>query len=410
MTTIIVIDGLNVHKMDLGGDHVWPAPAGLSHDLAALLGWCGAQFEEATLILPSGGDRTRQDYANEITTLGWKTTTTDGGWFTCHHNEILARTVHIGIRDWLTEDPMFKEGGGGWGKGSVDLMWDLWRWYEGTGTHYRYTPGVAMLAALRNIPRQINPVWALRDRRDGAWWTPPTTTIRDLRVNATRTKGAPAFSVHQWDMRSAYLAAASAVNLPYRQLVQTNDPGTCGYYKLRGNLLHLREVGIKPGSDGAFWVTHPMLEFITRQRWDHEIVDSWTTDPGSARVQSGRILRPWAEKVRNAIDYNGGQSTARLLKMGYAQAIGLLAVQSGSVYRPDWRHMIIDEVRASILRRINRVYDLTACLPHRINVDSVYYTVAHDEPNPHNLISQIGEALGVGNEIGRMRYEGEVAA
>lgn len=301
------------------------------------------------------------------------------------------RTVHYGYRD-AGDDPIIHAG-----RPAQDVLSDLSRWRHTMGTHYRITPGVAALAAFGERFRGYART-KLQHQATAEWWQPPGS-IADLNWNP---KTASSRSLHRWDMRSAYLAAAAAVDLPTGQLRHTGpdwDTDTVGYYRVRSMPMFLdlpwfHHVMPNPDRQGCMWVCHPTLSFLSRYG-SVEVVDSYTRGlPAGAH----RHLRAWAETIRDGIYDHPGSNTAKLLKQGYAQAIGLMAVARGSIYRPDWRHMIIDQVRASMLRRIASVHQLTGLEPARVNVDSVWYQT--DNPD------QVGAALGVGDLIGRMRYEG----
>jgi hypothetical protein len=264
---------------------------------------------------------------------------------------------------------------------------DLW---EATlGTEWKFTDGVSTIINMQAMARNKQPRWRLVDPAYLTYWDPPAHP-QDLRHQA---RGKPRGVLHRWDMRSAYLNAAGQVDLPYRQLTQTGPDGSgAGYYRVRVTRPQSEAMWLpRPDRTGCAWVTHPMMEIVRRTR--HEIIDSYTTD------DSGRILRPWAERWRDAIIAQPQLRPA--LKLGYASAVGLMGARSKGVYRPDWRHIIIAHVRASLTRRILAVETATGYRPYKVDVDSVWYDVL-----PGTYLMDIERPLGVGPNIGHMRYEG----
>ena len=126
------------------------------------------------------------------------------------------------------------------------------------------------------------------------------------------------------------------------------------------------------------------------RRTDVELIDSITTSDG------GRWLRSWAERWRDALLE---PRLRAVLKRGYAEAVGLMAVESGGIFRPDVRHIIGQRVAVQIARRAREVKQGTGISPIQINVDSLYYPTTVD-------VAQVSALIGVGDKIGQMRYEG----
>lgn len=363
----------------------WPTPAGLCTSIPDLLD-LAAEVAPSTLVLerdPTGGGHAALVAA--LAPYGWtNASTTAGGWLTLIHPD--HERLTLAVREWATNDPIIGD----------HLTWyqvcdALNRWFVRFVEPYRMTPGVAMLANM--YPQVGSAQRKLQNRATAEWWTPPAQ-IQDLRWQALGT-WALRNPLHRWDMRTAYLAAAAAVELPFRQLAHTGphpETGSVGYYRIRITEGPTAGLG-DPDKQGCHWVGHPVLSVLQRGPWTLEIIDSWTT------TDYGRILRRWAERARDVL-YDRGEPDyfRKAVKSGYAQAIGLLNVTRGYMYRPDWRHLIIDQTRASMIRRIGQVGQLTGANPVRIDVDSVWY----DTADP----THIGMALGEGDMMGRMRYEG----
>jgi hypothetical protein len=263
-------------------------------------------------------------------------------------------------------------------------------WDAAVGTPWTLTDGVSAVVAMKSMPRNKQPTWQLINRNTVEFWQAPAH-IQDLRWRSRhKIKG----ELHRWDMRAAYLNAAALVDLPYGPL----RPGlfsttAVGYYQIRITAPQARQLHLPPPDrKGLIWVTHSMLPLLTHVR--HELVDSWQSP------DSGRILRSWAENWRDLLVAHPALRVP--LKRGYAEAFGLMGAKTTGIYRPDWRHMIIDKVRASLITRLQRVETAHSGLrPYRVDVDSVWYDL------PDGLFYHtLGETLGVGDKIGQMRYEG----
>ncbi len=350
---------------------------------------------EATLILPAGPDivaELAQGLGAEPhwtwgkdARSGWVTATTGG-----------RPPIHIGVRALAYEDPMI----GPEVQSYNDVMVGLMHWYQATGQHYRQTPGVATLTTMGQIWRNRLTRRRLYNADTGDWWEPPTQLV-DLAYGPAPDK-LPA-GLHRFDMRAAYLAAAASAYLPRGELVRTGvdgDPDAVGYFRVDGSAQVAGPyLASRRDRQGTVWVGSGTLREL-RKRAVVTIHDSWTVDQGNA----ARIMRVWAEWYRDRIyfaeDARNGHLRA-VLKAGYAQAFGVLATKRGSIYRPDWRHLIVDQAQASLLRRIFTVAELYRLHPAAVNHDSVWY----DLTGAHQL-AEVSKALGVGPRVGNMRYEG----
>lgn len=384
--------------------HQYPTPAGLCRDrsnIAKLL----AEREPAAAVLEI--DPADPDLRWAMGEHGWKCNDGaedfDGAWYGYRHT-VTHRWMHLVQRDNGIDDMTYGL--------PADVADKLWWWDRETGAPYRISPAVSAIASIRAAGRRTKTEvrWQLQDKRTLEWWTPPGQ-IHDLDYGwVTREvldRQEEAAGLHRYDMRGAYLAHAALVELPHRQIKPTGPDvdayTTVGYYHVRLPLpngpltLYLHDV-LGTDHNGLTWVCHPTLRLLLQNAAMLEIIDSHTRplEPGSA----GRILRPWAERWRDARDA-APRHLEEALKSGYAQALGgLLAVPRGTVYRPDWRHMIMDSVRASLLRRIIKVYGKSSLaghpkLPKKIWTDALYYREPVEEAD-----------LGVGPHIGNMRYEG----
>ena len=369
-TDVVVRSGITITQL--------PTPAGLLSGPAQLLDWAATFGREVTLVVWDLG-LPRDALRPMATHAGWTVPPLReaDSWTPCkRETDGHVQAVYLCVIAWMVNaDPMLDGG-------SQHIATRLWDWYATTGVAYRYSPGASALAGL--VASNLSARRRLQDPATADYWQPPGN-ITDLRYAPRRM---PAGTLHRWDMRNAYLAAAAAAELPTRQLQHTgNDYGedVVGYFRVRPGDRPLGGLG-KPDRQGCIWVTHSMLELLQ----PIEVVDSWTSE------DHARFLRPWAERWRNIV--LARQASGPQYKMAYTQAIGLMAVPRGSFYRPDWRHMIIDRVRWSVIRRIRRVVELTGQSPVRVDVDSVWY-----DTNDPGLVDK---AIGSGGHVGHMRYEG----
>jgi hypothetical protein len=381
---------------------IGPAGIDLQYEFEGgdILAWVGewTKAGEVTVVLPCV-NATEDDLRDTLAGQGWITPRSTSGWYrspgkAADGPEGVARHGWtLGIRDRAEHDPMI-----GADQSTADILTSLYSWRGLTGGHYRHTPGASTILLIIDTVRDKARL-VLQDRATTEWWQPPAG-IRDIRWPS----GHPISHGHQFDMRSAYLAAAAAVSLPAGRLRQTGydtDGHSPGYYLVR-NVRYGAAILDAYGAaildalgfelDEA-WLCHPTLALLREEGCTPEIIDSWTAP------SAGRLLRPWAERWRDLMATPDLDPHLRtVLKRGYAEAIGLMGAQTNGIYRPDWRHMIIDQVRASLLRRvINAAYGFG--LPYKIDVDSVWY---------HSGASTtlLGDRIGVGEHIGQMRYEG----
>lgn len=410
MTTVIITADRTAVIFQ-GNPQTFPTPAGMLGNRNLEAAVCD-QFAADVLIV----DRQPQDGETPEST-GWLTRAV-----TLDYDQRRDVYLHTGFLPQLQADDMVLRHVAGDHQPFVEdydrdaclqlVIRRLVAWRELTGVDYHTHPAVAAIVAMKRHTHPA-PRWILRNHTGYAsgpfagdgWWTPPAPIV-DLHAG-----GPDGILSTTWDRRGAYLASAAAVELPYRQLRQTGydyDPA-CGYYRvslantpLARYYAALLAQSADPTGDGTVWVCHPTLRVLSETASLVEVVDSWTTGnlPGK---EHGRILRPWAEKWRDALagfDALASDQTIRdtraALKQGYTQALGgLLTVKAGTIYRPDWRHMIIDHNRAHMLRIIARMWHTRGVLPLEIKVDAITY-----EGEPSDAID---ETIGVGPRIGNMR-------
>jgi hypothetical protein len=289
-----------------------------------------------------------------------------------------------------------------------DAVARLTWWREHTLTDYHGTPGLSALDALRrSLARADGRGPAVRVDRPEIAGQAPVQAVSELVWRRRRAKERTGY---RWDMRAAYLAAASSAELGWGAPRQTGpDPeqGAAGWYRIvcpEGGYVVGGVPVIDPDRigrrDRTAWVAEPVVSFLREVGRPVEVVDSWTSPT------RGRLLRTWAEQWRDVLarvhTRHGGRP---LVKAAYVQAIGLLGRPGGLIYRPDWHDTIRAQARASMLRRIRRVADNTGGVtPVSVNIDAVYY----DLKLSRDTAREIDQYIGTGNLMGNMAYEGKI--
>ncbi len=391
MTHILGLTGTGHldHVAINGAEQVWDTPRRSGAPVVTTAAELDAMMRRFAgtnaLVLPDARHLTGLD---NLGNHGWILQTGRTGW-TVAVSE--SRRWYIGVQVTAGTDPLINPA-----VGTLDAVANLAGWYTLIGTHYRHTPGAAATAALYATLAGSCKPHEMKLRSWGAlaqWWEPPAP-ITDI---VWAQPGRPPLAAHQWDMRAAYLAAAAAVDLPRQRPQETGTFAYdhVGYYRVTIDAEATRYGPLLGQADrkGTRWICHPVARQLHDWKMPFQVHDAITAP------SAGRILRGFADTWRTAITEPDLHPTlARALKRGYAEAVGLLSVQAGAIYRPDWRHMIIDQVRASLLRRIHTVGIETGLLPYRINVDSIWY--------PDNSGGQVDNLIGTGPKIGNMRYEG----
>ena len=352
----------------------------------------------ATVVLPSW-PTTRQQLLADIRARGWDTQPTDGGWFSCRRKmpDRTTRTLHLCILDWVgRDDPVLGVlkplPGTNLDAANRAIAQVLVAWEDTMGAPYRHTPGVAAHDSIRMHHRAAQPQWAPYRSRTilEPEQAPAQAHIRPMlwrRPDAV-TDGC---KVVKFDQRRAYLAAMKSVNLPVGPLTNTGlDPEGPGY--LRVHPTHpghpLWQLVNRPDAQGTVWLGTTTARFFAEtgpQAAGWELVDSWT-----ARGQ--RLLRQWSARVQRL--------PASIAKPTYTQAVGMLNTKTGTIQRPDWYDLVIDQANATMLRRVNAVWQQLAQWPVLVHVDALGY-IADTEYR----LGKLSDLVKVGYGCGEMRVE-----
>lgn len=291
-------------------------------------------------------------------------------------------------------------------------------YHQLTGAPFHLSPGISGIASLRDGRTWHRaPYWCPDWRRlDG----PLRLGERDLAWEAPAPPGTP--YVHRYDANTAYLAAAAAVEVASDQLQRTGpnpewDRRAAGYWQITPPAWNHPQMPSPVASQvadtkGRLWVCTPTLALLLEladagECGEVEIHDAYTA-PGVRRV-----LRPWAEELRDALTvlnvaspdvqvvFGAGplmpedvDPLRSALKATYREGIGMFArVGSRVLYRPDWRHAVISQARVSLWRRAWTIGKAEGRWPARVATDLLAYG-SHD-PDPTEACPR-GLALGTG--------------
>lgn len=321
------------------------------------------------------------------------------GWTVWTHG---ATVVVVAVQDWAGSDHTAWQVLDGT---PTEAVTRLWHWQQTTGVAWRGHPGISGLAVMRHLH-------AGRGSAEPTW----LPTVRDLPVVCERAdlvtawhRCEPARFEHGWDVNGMYLAAAGTADLPRYTLRRDQpgalDPDHAGYYLITAAPWLLSDRLPDPAGPagsplsrdaGRRWVTRPTLRLLDElQRLGvhggYELHQTWTSP-------AGRILRPWAETIRDAIRTAPDAAGMAAAKDSYRQAVGLLARPGGRVSRPDWHNTIIAQARTTLWRKLWAVGQSSGRWPLRVETDCVYY--AHPDPDP--AIADPG--LPVGARLGQLRH------
>lgn len=303
--------------------------------------------------------------------------------------------VHVGFLGLMTEADRFPLRGAMY----LDTMNRLAYWHRFTGAAYHGSPGVAgddLLRVLAHAPRGKSPYWCPPDR-----WTVPEweDCERPYKVNGAYAWSRSEDSVAEvgYDANKAYLAAASTVELAPGTLERRGqrkfDRKRAGYWLAEICPWPERRIPDPAGPAsvaGARWVTTPTLALLEdlRDEGKHggfEILDSYTA-PGH------RILRPWAEKIRDGLygdhpivdDDDEGPAALRSAFAAVYKATHGMVKQNGDVgrtRRPDWYYAWMAQARVTLWRKMWTA-GKAGRWPLRIDVDNVWYSCESESDEP----------------------------
>lgn len=252
------------------------------------------------------------------------------------------------------------------------------------GGPFVVTPGVSALVALRERSYRGTPYWKPEMARMEA-------AIRLGEREQYWESDDPAAGYHphrhRYDAYAAYLAAAALVPVAAGALERTGptwDPKRSGWWLITAPPWNDKRLpsplgdGQLADTKGRHWVTTPTLALLDELADAGECAapalhDSWTAEG------SRRVLRPWAEGLRDALAVlaedpdDDAQAVRRALKETYRQGIGMFGYRPGSMYRPDWQQAVVAQARVSLWRRLWTIGKAEGRWPLTIDVDCIEY-------------------------------------
>jgi hypothetical protein len=311
-----------------------------------------------------------------------------GPWFRVYRRG--AQPVFVRVPSWASEyDPDFTDD-----PSLCNVTRRLWDYHEAVGAPYAIEPGYSALNSLR-----YGTTWA----RQQPLWTPDWSRLgdvlehcvdrRDLSWTAER---APVTGWrHTYDAYGAHLGAASMADVAaehlQREVGPTFDRKMAGYWLIdpptweHASIPSPLHGPTLPDKRGRVWVATATMNLL------HELADEGEIDAPrvySAWIAPGtRRLRPWAERIRDAIAGLGDDTSEDAeilranLKATYRKFVGNLASDTAkAVQRPDWRCAIVAQGRAAMWRRAWRIGTEENRWPLAVATDSLTYASEHEDP------------------------------
>jgi hypothetical protein len=323
----------------------------------------------------------------------------EGGWTRFHR--VGSPVIHLCIRRGVRRDdcPLFDPE-----ESDLTIAHRLGYFHHSSGVAWRGTPAMTGHSQIRNFfpdtGLNSQPIWRLP--RPALANTAPIGAVGPLVWKADPDTFRDGYQyVHQFDTRSAYMAAAAAVNLPWAGFRQSDAPfdkDFAGYWLVRYSELPrdiLPIVNPIRVFEDQVWLTTPIMNLVQDLGHTPEIITAFTS------AKTRRILRPWAEKLRDMLylaEASGNLFMRDAVKQTCNRSIGSMARESGRIYRPTWADLVIDYARANLIRKI-RATLREARNAQLIQVRTDAFYLLTDTPAPPF-------AHGIGARIGNLRYEG----
>lgn len=390
----LVIDTLdNVIIRDDGV--VYPLPAGAMHDPRILLQLGAETFHLSGVIVIPGpwySSRARDlargagwrvpDYRSEDIPM---VNNTDAVWTTYFRPN--TPTIHVCISAGVNPDRhrLFDPN-----EHPASIANRLGAYHSAVGVPWRMTAGVTGCDLLRDLKSKSGagrkqPRWqwdAVTDCPPGMGdllWHREVTTGPD-----TGDDGCSDRWVHGFDLRGQYLAAAGVTRLPWglprrRQLVPAFDPELAGWWQCRTSDLpdwatsgRVRPPIVDPAAfEGeSVWLSAATMAVL--------VDNAVALDPFGfvGAEHNSRLMRPWSETLRDArrtASTTGDERLTWAVKDTANETIGMFNKTGGRVWRPDWRHLVIDTARANLLRKVRSAWVRLGRWPVAIRTDCVWY-------------------------------------
>ncbi len=376
-----------------GNGQVTDVGENLVHDLLQILdGTTGRFAEQATVIVSGVPLALFATQSAKVKAAGWNHSTVTP-WTTFHRSD--GRVISLGVRAAFTGnqvDALFPRNTDN-GVAAVTLD----RYHQLTGVAWR---GTYVTTAMAGMRLTCGNAWG-----EPLWSLPPDRAKRGAgemlwsrSLNSYETEWG---FVHTFDGNSAYLGAMITGEFAWSTLHQVGpqpfNPNLPGYWEvLLSDETYARCVDptAPPLLDPrritrqrTALMTTPMAKLLHDLGDPCHIIDSVTGKSGVTRAgkdghpAQSRVLRPWAENMRDARKATRGGPLEEPIKRTYADATGGLQRAGMRVARPDWAHTVIDQWRATMYRTMLRIRHEQGVWPVAVKVDALSYADCSDSPD-----------------------------
>lgn len=306
---------------------------------------------------------------------------------------------------------------------------------EWVGIPYRMSPSITGIDLLKHLRTASGRAVVVQAEIDACEPARAPNRSFDLLLRREPAAGEDSAGwVHAWDVNSAYLAACSGLRVGTdtapTHLTDGVQPDLTkpGYWRIElpdfsdldprcphpidGNddILARREGKPDPGWR---WVTTPKLRLLTDLGIDVQIHEAYLWS------ESVRYFDGWNKRLRDALyaaaeaRATGDPDAAQIrttIKNCYAHGIGRLDARTlhdgsrslNALWRPDWRHAVMDETYRRIWRTVHQVGTGTGRWPLAIVRDSLWY--AADTPEADAAVPE-GLSLHP-TQLGKYKHEG----
>lgn len=315
--------------------------------------------------------------------------------------------IHLGLWGEVVKNPgpLFEQT-----QGPADVAHRLGRYHQVTGHHWRATAGVSGCYGLRSRHTRPGP------GAQPLWKSPGPKGILGagplIWLAAEQPVTPPLFGwsdeVHPFDVNAMYLGGLKNASLAWGALQETGDIGfhdkKAGWWEIdvAGIPAELYDGKVMPPlfpavriHHGAVWLSTETVKLCADMGSHIDVLNSWTSD----NVET--IGRSYAERLISArAGMLGplGPGVDFALKRTYAELVGMMAREGGSIERSDWAATVMDLSRANMLRRVYRVGRQLGAWPVAIRTDAVYYART-DQMDP----TVVATALGIGTGVGMFK-------
>jgi hypothetical protein len=389
-----------------------PARPEVGSDLVGILnGTLGRFTQHSAIVVDGTAPAAFRAHSEAAKAAGWAHSKVDA-WTLFYRED--GRTVALGLRDAMSTRHLGVLFDKQTDPGVLALHLD--RYHQVTGNPWRGTPATSAHNAIRLTwgNKAYQPVWsapripASSDVGFISWSRPLSET--EIRWGWLYT----------FDANSAYLGSAVNAEVAWGPLHHTGpqqfDAGIPGYWHcdLPTALLEAladpcRPPLLRTPRNGQAWLTTPYLKLLEDLGYQCLIVDSWTgreefrAGGGRLHPAGSRIFRSWSEGLRDGLR-TAPEAVVLAAKRTYKDAVGGMQKEGMRISRRDWGESIIDLWRATLMRRIIRIYEGHGVWPVRVATDSVTYAAGT------GLESQLAEIVGCRPGLGGFHLEETVTA